>query len=229
MDHCKVIEKIKKCLALSKSSNEHEAAAALRQAQKLMEKHKISDMDIELAEVEGRISPVGNTKKQPMYVHYLLSIIEKAFGVKSFFRIEQDFTCWSSHALFVGLEPQPEIAAYAFEVLFKQLKKDRANYIKTLKRFKKENKTRKADLFAEAWISAVHSKIVAFAVSEKEKEIVEAYMQRKHPNLTKSEVKKHKVKRGDDSAIYAGLEQGRKASLHHATGSDQRQALGATR
>lgn len=32
-DKSKILDKIKKCLALSKSSNQHEAQAALRQAQ----------------------------------------------------------------------------------------------------------------------------------------------------------------------------------------------------
>ena len=43
-----VIEKIKKCLALSKSANQHEAATALRQAQSLMEKYNIDADDSEL-------------------------------------------------------------------------------------------------------------------------------------------------------------------------------------
>lgn len=38
-----IIDKISKCLALSKSANEHEAAIALRQAQALMQKYKISE------------------------------------------------------------------------------------------------------------------------------------------------------------------------------------------
>ena len=38
----KILDKIKKCLVLASSANEHEAAAALRQAQKLMEAHGIS-------------------------------------------------------------------------------------------------------------------------------------------------------------------------------------------
>ncbi|MCE6577430.1 DUF2786 domain-containing protein, partial [Acinetobacter baumannii] len=33
-----IIDKISKCLALSKSANEHEAAVALKQAQTLMQK-----------------------------------------------------------------------------------------------------------------------------------------------------------------------------------------------
>ncbi|MFC0020178.1 DUF2786 domain-containing protein [Neisseria gonorrhoeae] len=41
MDKEKVLDKIKKCLALGRSANEHEAAQALRQAQALMEKYKV--------------------------------------------------------------------------------------------------------------------------------------------------------------------------------------------
>ena len=43
-----VIEQIKKCLALSKSANQHEAAAALRQAMAFMQKYKIDANDPEL-------------------------------------------------------------------------------------------------------------------------------------------------------------------------------------
>ena len=45
-DRDKILDKIKKCLALSASSNEHEAEAALRQARKMMEANGITDLDI---------------------------------------------------------------------------------------------------------------------------------------------------------------------------------------
>lgn len=45
-DNSKILDKIKKCLALAASANEHEAAAALRQAQKLMETHGFTDEDV---------------------------------------------------------------------------------------------------------------------------------------------------------------------------------------
>ncbi|MTD33973.1 DUF2786 domain-containing protein [Paludibacterium denitrificans] len=51
MDRKSAIEKIKKCPALAKSANEHEAAAALRQAQALMEKFGVEDDDILMSEV----------------------------------------------------------------------------------------------------------------------------------------------------------------------------------
>lgn len=40
-------EKIKKLLALSESSNEHEAKSALLKAKKLMAEHKIAEIDLE--------------------------------------------------------------------------------------------------------------------------------------------------------------------------------------
>lgn len=51
MDKNTAIDKIKKCLALSKSDNPHEAAAALRQAQKLMALYKVDALDVSLADV----------------------------------------------------------------------------------------------------------------------------------------------------------------------------------
>lgn len=47
-----VIEKVKKLLALSKSSNEHEASTAMLQVQKLLVKYKLSMREIE--EFEGK-------------------------------------------------------------------------------------------------------------------------------------------------------------------------------
>ncbi len=46
----RLLDKIKKCLRLSKSSNEHEAAAALRQARKLMESMQVTDDEIRASE-----------------------------------------------------------------------------------------------------------------------------------------------------------------------------------
>ena len=51
MNKEKILDKIKKCLALSKSANEHEAAQALKQAQALMEKYEVNAVDIALSEV----------------------------------------------------------------------------------------------------------------------------------------------------------------------------------
>lgn len=56
MDKQTALAKIKKCLALSKSANEHEAAQALKHAQFLMSEFGLTELDVSLAEVsEERI------------------------------------------------------------------------------------------------------------------------------------------------------------------------------
>ena len=47
----KVLEKIKKLLALSESQNEHESASALAKAQALMIEHDVTSMQIQLSEI----------------------------------------------------------------------------------------------------------------------------------------------------------------------------------
>ena len=41
MDRSKVVERIRKCMALARSSNEHEAAVAMRQARTLLAQYRI--------------------------------------------------------------------------------------------------------------------------------------------------------------------------------------------
>lgn len=51
MTRDEALQKVKKCLALAASSEQHEAAAALRQAQKLMAAFGLSEVDVSLADV----------------------------------------------------------------------------------------------------------------------------------------------------------------------------------
>ena len=51
VDRAKILYKIKKCLALSASANEHVAAAALRQAQSVMRLHEDDEAEIEHSKI----------------------------------------------------------------------------------------------------------------------------------------------------------------------------------
>lgn len=52
----RILDKLKKLLALSKSDNPHEAALALQRAQKLMGAYGISQSELELADFGEEIS-----------------------------------------------------------------------------------------------------------------------------------------------------------------------------
>jgi hypothetical protein len=46
------LQKVKKCLALAKSSNEHEVATALRQSQELIRRYELTDCEISMSDIK---------------------------------------------------------------------------------------------------------------------------------------------------------------------------------
>ena len=71
--------RIKKCLALGKSSNPHEAAAAMRQAQKLMAMAGVTAEDVALAGItEAKLGLPSKTL--PRWHHVLIATVASGFG-----------------------------------------------------------------------------------------------------------------------------------------------------
>ena len=221
MSNEKILDKIKKCMALANSSDGNEAATALRQAQALMKKHGISSDEVRLSDVETAKAKAGKSQTPPRYHQMLVQLISTAFTVKPIYHSGYD----GVDIEFIGFDSQPEIAAYCYEVLYRQLLKDRTSYQKTLGRFKRANKIRKADLFAESWVFGVSTKVATFAMTDEQSEMISEYITKRGDNLTKMAGRKHKVKREDDGAIYLGSQAGRSADLFHGTGQDKRAAL----
>ena len=68
MDKNKALEKIKKCLALSRSANENEAAQALKHAQALMAQYGLNQADVDLSE----IGEVGRDAGKSAQLHHAM-------------------------------------------------------------------------------------------------------------------------------------------------------------
>ena len=212
MDKQKVLEKIKKCLALGESANEHEAAQAIRQAQILMKKYGISEMDVELSAVTEKGVACASTL--PTWHQVLISQCAKAFGVECY--LNREFGL--GEARFFGIGIKPELAAYAYEVLLRQLKKERRAYIKTeLKAVRlPRNKTARADQFCTGWVYAV------------KQDMLERY-QKQLGEM--GQAKKRDVRGGSKASreqdLAAGVRKGREAQLYHAMdGGEERKQLG---
>lgn len=91
----KVVEKIKKLLALSESSNENEAKAALLKAQQLLAKHKLSikevkEFKIYNSEIKEKISTVSFTKAK--WKAELARLIADNFGCYHYFKSRRTHT-----------------------------------------------------------------------------------------------------------------------------------------
>lgn len=178
----KIFDKIKKCLALSASSNEHEAEAALRQARALMEKHGIDNEDMLAYEASEQFAKSGAQRNPVSYESELACRVADTFGCRVLFK--PAFMYKPGKWTFIGCGVAPEIASYAFQVLLRQCKRARNEHIKfRLKRCKPATKTRRADLFCDGWLYAVSGKIAALAGNERKTAAIDAYVAKHYPAL----------------------------------------------
>lgn len=223
MDKQKALEKIKKCLALSKSANEHEAAQALKQAQALMKQYGIGTEEIKLSDVGEFGAQAAMTL--PQWHWNLTAVCAKAFDCKRYLDVAL------GEMVFVGVAGKQELAAYAYEVLLRQLRKARREYMATeLKRVRiAKNKTYRADCFCEGWVNTVWRQVRLFAGSKEEAELVERYLEGK--KLTDAKARtvsaSSTAKAAGGYDRFRGAEQGKEAQLHHAmNGTDGVKQIG---
>lgn len=232
-----VIEKIKKCLALSKSANQHEAAAALRQAIAFMEKYKIDADDPELLGITEASILGSGSQKPTVFEAVLANSIAKIMDCKAILHTEikitqsmgfKKETSW----VFIGFDPVPEIASYAFDVLYRQLKKARITFyfypVKT-----STNKVKRADLFCEGWVLEATKQVSNLNPNKERIEQIKVYMENKHKILNTAPVDRNKKTNTNtdryQNDLSAGRQAGKNAKLNNAmNGGSSVEKLGVT-
>ncbi len=208
-----LLAKIRKCLALAKSANEHEAAAALAMAQRLMAEHGIDEAGLELVEVDEASARASRNVRPPRWESILAATVCHALSVVQFIDLSGD-------RCFVGRAPRPEIAAYAFAVLFRQLKSARATYIsKELRRCKPGRKRQRADVFCEGWASAVRRKVEQLMPTPNDDEAVQRYLELQHPGLVAIEARTAKLARASGD-LWNGWASGHSIELNTGISAD---------
>lgn len=215
----KYMDKIQKLLYLAKrSTNEHEAANAINQAQNLMRKFGLSELDIDLKSIKEFQSEhcPSDATKLPDYVVSLANMICYAFGVRCY------FTWTRNHrrsVAFYGPTERPQIAAYGFDVLSVQLVKARNEFIASQnKRIKRSTKTNRADQFCAGWVNGAWNAISKFAVEPEEQKVMLLYYKQISEGFSQLESREAKSCRGDNDAYRAGYHSGKDARLHQAVG-----------
>lgn len=224
MNREQALDKIKKCLALAASSNPHEAAAALRQAQKLMAAHQISEQDVSLADV-AEAAAVAYHADLVQWEVVLAHMVADAFGCHVYTQILPKLTRGfgfrrQRRYVFVGVGSASEVAAYAYDVLSRQCAKDRRAHIKAQpKSCKPKTKTARGDLYAEGWCEGVRAKLDRFAGNERDAALVQHYMRTKKSTLS-SGMAKNRVKGKNVSGNdwQRGVQAGRQAQLDRGVG-----------
>lgn len=225
------LKKIKKCLAMSRSANEDEAAIALRQAQKLMEQFKLEDTDISLMDVGEAKARASSTAANAWELR-LVRLIADAFGCEQFAEITGDYNSAGNYTrkrfwVFVGIGAAHTIAAYACDVLVRQCARQRLAHIaKQPRNCKTITKTVRGDLFATGWVAGVEDKVQAFAQPPGDKQLLLAYIEREHGELETSEVRNTlKGSKVDFGHFAAGFHAGESAQLQRGIGGMPAQGL----
>jgi hypothetical protein len=226
----KILDKVKKCMALSKSDNANEAATALRQAQALMEKYNINSETLELSEINFSDVDAGAGKTPPRWIAMLINLVGVAFGVEAIYKSKRgpfDST-YKSRVEFIGFDSAPVIAQYAYAVLLRQLKKGRSEFLETQsKRLKRITLIKRGDLYAEGWIESVYYKITRQEISPERSALIQRWKQERHPDLQdgKAISRTNKVRQHDKHSYSQGRRDGRNVVFNQGVGADKRSAI----
>ncbi len=214
----KILEKIKKCMALAndKNATENEAAVALKQAKALMDEYHITDTDLVLSNVKEY--GINTAKILPQWHWNLIHLCCRVFNCDAYHRQHYGL---KSQMKFIGVGNNAEMCTYAYEVLIRQLKKARLNFIKTqLNRVKiAKNKTYRADQFCDGWVYSVCSLLRGFIQPDQAQE--DLIKQYKEERLTLIVAKTRDIKKIANHVInandhLAGMDAGKNAELHRA-------------
>lgn len=222
MDKETAIKKIQKCLALSKSNEPHEAASALRQAQKMMEQFGIEHPEILAAGVSAEWSKSSASKTPTKYEVCLASMVCDVFGCdlgftrrlnKSGLKIEGGYD-------FIGVSPATQVASYTFSVLRRQICKARTEYIQTSLKRHKKNKTAAADHFCEGWVFAARSRVTAIHRTPEQDQAMNAYKSIHYDPTKQIDPRRREIKAKAENHLLNGWIEGKKASVHHGLPSN---------
>lgn len=211
MDQDRIIDKIKKCLALSQSSNAGEAANALRQAQKLMEMHGITEAKLGQSEIgEAKVKSAASVSRVKDWELRLFNVVAKAFGCRLMFTRSNSYAedVFASYKL-LGLKSQVELAQYTTVVLQRRLMKARAEFVQTLGG-DRGYKTRQADGFCHGWVQAIEKTVHEFALTDEQKALIEAA----YKDRTNGRTAKVQNRNIGEAGLQAGYQAGKNESLH---------------
>ena len=182
----KLKKRIKKLLALSKSTNANEAALALEMAQKLMVEYGVSQSEVGEFEILEESIKGNSGERPPRYEIYLISSVANSFGCecaygvvkkisKTFYDI--GYYDYEYGHIFAGLEHRVKIATFISDILLRKIKKARIDYLKSLNRVRvRVNKIKRADDFCLGWVHTVVAKLHKFTNSSDEQTTIDNYV-----------------------------------------------------
>ena len=223
MDKDKVIEKICKCLRLSESCNPNEAAAAIRQAQGLMKKYGVTENQILTSNVKEAAVSSGTNCKPPFWALALSEVIAKSFACKIFISSKEG---QNRQFRFIGLGEAPVICGYTFKVLHRRLKQSRKKFIQMLDTDNKAEKTRRGDIFAQAWLFRITQLVNDFADKQQSSDTIEEYIKENYGEMGELSASPKEMDNPDYEDILSGMRAAHEVKLYNPLEKQTQYPLG---
>lgn len=230
MNRDQAMRKVLACLRLSKSSNPHEAAAALRQARALMERFGLNETDAAAAEIAAADAPTRSRGAMvPNSVLFLAKIIADGY------RCQVLIDCLrgaggrgSTRVQFHGHRSDAEVSAYAFTVLRRQMDADKSRRLqfeerRRRRKFTPSRRMRLGELFAMGWVGAVRDMFPRAEVDDAHALAIRTAIARQNPVETELRPQAGRRKsRTDLEMQLAGYYAGANAQLNRGLSGEAR-------
>ena len=206
----RILRRIRACLRLAGSPEPHEAAAALRQAQRWMRHYGLTREEVEIG---SATTATGSRALTPRaWVATLIDVVASAFAVHPIYRPTRR---GEARVEFIGRGDAATVAAYAYAVLRRQLARDRARMLHRMRRLKRTTRVRRAEAYCEGWVSMVSERVRDMARGLPSREEIERWLAVRGTSTELVHTRSRKMGRGDLAAVIAGMEDGAGAVLHH--------------
>ncbi|ELI5720945.1 DUF2786 domain-containing protein [Vibrio fluvialis] len=220
----RALERIKKCLALGDSGNEHEAALALQKAQALMKKYGITAENVSFSNMAKKSCETKIAKRPATFLVSLCVAVADAFGVRVVVHTGEDRRCVP---VFYGAKECVVVAAYCFDVCSRQLNIARKQYMKTIhKNCKPTTRTTRADLFCTGWVASVTANLPALEMDSEATTLLSEYVDRSAGELSSVSTRSNRhPQKADLDAYLRGAEQGREFEVRRGVSGRSEQHL----
>lgn len=216
----KLMERIKKLMALSESSNENEAALAMQRAQELMEKHGINSDKMAMFEIgEVWVKSRQSVSQIKDWEGMVVEVVAIAFGCKTLWQSGNSYNRkdpWGKYG-FVGPKVKLELVEYTANVLLDKVTKARREYNKKLNDqgfgglLDRKTITYKLDGYCQGWASAILKKVVAFANPNETQDAINAKV---NEIVGDKDAKTSQSRLGDAASAARGFLEGGDVDIH---------------
>jgi len=222
MDRDKIIDKICKCMRLSESCNPNEAAMAIRQARNMMKKYGISESQVITSAVREASVDSGIDYKPPFWVLALSNIVGQAFGCRAFLTKKDGE---NRQFRFIGLGHYPQVCSYTFEVLHRRLRRARKDFVWELNVETKKEKTRRGDVFAQAWLFRIAQLVADFASTREAQQAVDEYVRTNYGETADLYSRPKELDNPDYDDILSGMRAANEVDIHRPVTEQKRYSL----